>query len=36
MNKAIGIKYYFESHNVNGQIKNDYFPIQKDKIRNNK
>ena len=36
MNAASGIKCYFENIIVNGQDKNDYSPIQKDKIRNNK
>ena len=36
MNTATGIKCYFENIIVNGQSRNDYSPIQKDKIRNNK
>ena len=36
MNTATGIKCYFENIIVNGQAKNDYSPIQKDKIRNDR
>ena len=36
INTATGIKCYFENINVNGQSKNDYSPIQKDKISNQK
>jgi murein DD-endopeptidase MepM/ murein hydrolase activator NlpD len=34
MNSATGVKCYFERIVVNGQNKNDYSPIQKEKIRN--
>lgn len=36
MNTATGIKCYFESIQVNGEMKNDYSPIQKEKIKNKK
>lgn len=36
MNIATGVKCYFDKIQVNGQIKTDYSPIQKDKIRNMK
>lgn len=31
---ALGAKCYFEKIKVNGEIKNDYSPVQKDKIQN--
>lgn len=34
MNVATGVKSYFDQIMVNGQLKKDYSPIQKDKIRN--
>ncbi|MBS1730982.1 MAG: peptidoglycan DD-metalloendopeptidase family protein [Bacteroidetes bacterium] len=34
MNKATGIKCFFENIMVNGQVKSDYSPIQNDKIEN--
>jgi murein DD-endopeptidase MepM/ murein hydrolase activator NlpD len=34
MNIATGVKCYFDKIQVNGQIKTDYSPIKKDKIRN--
>ena len=34
MNSATGVKCYFDKIQVNGQLKNDYSPIQKDKISN--
>jgi hypothetical protein len=34
MNEATGVKAYFDQIIVNGQLKTDYSPIQKDKIRN--
>jgi murein DD-endopeptidase MepM/ murein hydrolase activator NlpD len=34
MNAATGIKCYFEKILVNGQVKTDYSPIQKDKVSN--
>lgn len=34
MNSATGVKCYFDSIMVNGQLKTDYSPIRKDKIRN--
>jgi len=34
MNKATGAKCFFEKILVNGEIKNDYSPIKKDKIKN--
>jgi len=34
MNVATGVKCYFDQIMVNGQLKTDYSPIQKDKIRN--
>ncbi len=34
MNTATGIKCYFDKIIVNGQVKNDYSPIRKDKIKN--
>lgn len=34
MNIATGVKCYFDKIQVNGQTKNDYSPIKKDKIRN--
>lgn len=33
MNEATGIKCYFESLSVNGSVKNDYSPIQHEKIK---
>lgn len=33
MNVATGVKCYFDKLIVNGQLKNDYSPIQKDKIK---
>jgi murein DD-endopeptidase MepM/ murein hydrolase activator NlpD len=33
MNVATGVKCYFDNLIVNGQLKNDYSPIQKDKIK---
>lgn len=36
MNSATGVKCYFERILVNGEAKNDYSPIQNDKIRNDK
>jgi len=33
MNTATGVKCYFDKLNVNGQIRTDYSPIQKDKIK---
>ena len=36
MNQATGIKCYFDKILVNGQLKIDYSPIQKEKIRNEK
>ena len=36
MNTATGIKCYFESIQVNGEMKNDYSPIRKEKITNKK
>jgi murein DD-endopeptidase MepM/ murein hydrolase activator NlpD len=34
INIATGVKCYFDIIQVNGQTKNDYSPIQKDKIKN--
>ena len=34
LNVATGVKTYFDQIMVNGQLKTDYSPIQKDKIRN--
>jgi murein DD-endopeptidase MepM/ murein hydrolase activator NlpD len=34
MNSATGAKCYFDKIQVNGQIKTDYSPVQKDKIKN--
>ena len=34
MNKATGVKCYFDKIMVNGRLKTDYSPIQGDKIRN--
>jgi hypothetical protein len=34
MNTATGVKCYFENIMVNGQLKNDYSPIQNEKISN--
>ncbi|MCZ4221923.1 M23 family metallopeptidase [Pedobacter rhodius] len=36
MNSATGVKCYFDKILVNGQIKTDYSPIQKEKISNEK
>jgi murein DD-endopeptidase MepM/ murein hydrolase activator NlpD len=36
MNSATGVKCYFERIQVNGQLKTDYSPIQKEKISNEK
>lgn len=36
MNSATGVKCYFDNIFVNGQIKTDYSPIQKEKIKNDK
>ena len=33
MSKAIGIKSYFEKLHVNGELKEDYSPVQGDKIK---
>jgi murein DD-endopeptidase MepM/ murein hydrolase activator NlpD len=34
MNVATGIKYYFDKIDVDGELKNDYSPIQNQKIKN--
>ncbi len=34
MNSATGVKCYFENIIVNGQLKNDYSPVQNEKIKN--
>ena len=34
MNSATGVKCYFDKIHVNGQLKTDYSPIQKEKISN--
>lgn len=36
MNSATGVKCYFDKIQVNGQLKTDYSPIQKEKISNEK
>jgi hypothetical protein len=35
MNKATGVKSYFDNILVNGELKNDYSPIKGEKIKNN-
>jgi murein DD-endopeptidase MepM/ murein hydrolase activator NlpD len=35
MNKATGVKFYFDNILVNGELKNDYSPIKGEKIKNN-